>query len=629
MKKLLFISLVFLPTVLYAKLSGQALIDSILKELPDVKMDTNKVRILRKLGKLYEFNNPGEGVKYAGQSLELAEQLDWKKGMAAADDQLAGYCMDKSDFPKALEYDFKALKINEERGAKDALCITVGNIGNVYVAQNNYPKALEYFFKALKMSEELGDKEGIAANLTNMGIAYHKLGKYDTALAYDIKALKSYKEQRNKDGIIAVTTNIGTVYHAQKNYSKAIEYFLKSLKLNESIGNKRYIAGNLGNIGDTYLSVAQDTGGKMEPDNQVMAVREASLDKAIEYLGRAIALSKEIGITDAVINFEKDLADAYSLSGRYKEALETYKEYHLISDSVYSTDSKIKIANITAQHEADLKNKQIEINRIQKINERRERTLFITGIGLLLLFIVIVIRNYEKQKRVNNLLEKEKAKSDTLMRNLQELLYQKDVLMKEIHHRVKNNLQVITTLLDLQLINITDEHAKQAITESTARVRSISLIHQQLYQNESVNKVEFARFIKDLLQQITTIYKRHGQNIYLKNEIAETKLDIDTAIPLGLILNELITNSFKYAFPNVSEGGIDIKLERTAGHYQLTYSDGGAELPVDFNPDTSKTLGMRVMKSLSKQLGGEFVYDKDNRWFGVTFKDEKGRKSID
>lgn len=221
--------------------------------------------------------------------------------------------------------------------------------------------------------------------------------------------------------------------------------------------------------------------------------------------------------------------------------------------------------------------------------------------------------------RLDNMVQEKTA-------DLQVSLEQKDLLMREIHHRVKNNLQVISTLLELQLAEIKDDNARKALQESQTRVRSIALVHQQLYQKENIVTIGIPDFVKDLFDQVTSIYNTKNQDIRLHNHIQPLFLDIDTAIPLGLILNELMTNSYKYAFSG-HEGSVDIGLHKDEEYYVLTYRDSGPGLPADYDYKKSKSLGLTVIYSLSRQLGGYFEY-KDNCFY-IYFLDEDGRKMME
>jgi len=220
------------------------------------------------------------------------------------------------------------------------------------------------------------------------------------------------------------------------------------------------------------------------------------------------------------------------------------------------------------------------------------------------------------------LLKKALSKQETL-------LLEKDVLMKEIHHRVKNNLQVISGLLELQSRNLDDETAKAALMEGRNRVRSIALIHQNLYQFENLSAIALSRFVKDLCRQVQTLYKKQKE-VSMDIEVPDLYLDIDSAVPLGLIMNELLSNSFKYAFHEVEYGKIRLKIDVVAtGKYQLIYADNGPGLPVDFDLLRATTLGVQLINDLSRQIGGNVHYDYKLTRYTINFTNRNLRKNED
>jgi len=210
------------------------------------------------------------------------------------------------------------------------------------------------------------------------------------------------------------------------------------------------------------------------------------------------------------------------------------------------------------------------------------------------------------------------------------LLAEKDVLIKEIHHRVKNNLQVISSLLELQSKNLTDERAKDALLEGRRRIRSIALIHQNLYQIESLSSIELRRFVDDLCRQVEGVYKRQGE-ITMNIDVPVQYLDIDSAIPIGMIMNELLSNSFKYAFKEGLAGEINLAIHPVAeGRYELIYADNGPGLPTDFDPNRATTLGIQLIADLSRQIGGKVRYENRNgASFIITFTTRDFRKNQD
>jgi two-component sensor histidine kinase len=204
------------------------------------------------------------------------------------------------------------------------------------------------------------------------------------------------------------------------------------------------------------------------------------------------------------------------------------------------------------------------------------------------------------------------------------------MLMKEIHHRVKNNLQVISGLLELQSNAVDDDAAKDALMEGRNRVRSIALIHQNLYQLENLGSIELRRFVNDLCRQMESVYKKQNQ-VTMSIDVPILYLDIDSAVPLGLIMNELLTNSFKYAFEGNLAGKIDIKIDIVAeGRYQLGYADNGPGLPADFDLTRTTTLGMQLIHDLSRQIGGKVKYEyKNGASFIINFTNRDLRKKED
>jgi len=193
----------------------------------------------------------------------------------------------------------------------------------------------------------------------------------------------------------------------------------------------------------------------------------------------------------------------------------------------------------------------------------------------------------------------------------EELLNEREILLKEIHHRVKNNLQTISSILTMQCASLMDDKAKAAVLEIQSRVHSIALVHQKLYQNNNLDKVELKGFIEGLCQQIKILFGERSKCVSVSVNLPEMFIETDVAVPLGLILNELITNSLKYAFPEGCAGEICIWVDTTADSLKLNklvYSDTGKGLPSSEYLNSSQTLGLRMVKILSRQIGADIGY---------------------
>jgi len=199
-------------------------------------------------------------------------------------------------------------------------------------------------------------------------------------------------------------------------------------------------------------------------------------------------------------------------------------------------------------------------------------------------------------------------------RKLEQSLQEKKVLLKEIHHRVKNNMQIISSLLSLQRGCVEGDETINVLRDSQGRVRSMAMIHENLYQSPTLSNINFKNYIKELVKVILISYGCRDIEIML--EVENIRLDIDTAIPCGLIINELVTNSVKYAFPQ-GKGVINIKLKSFQDELELIIADNGIGLPLDFDYNKINTLGLQLVDSLVKQLNGQITIESN---LGSEFK---------
>ena len=464
-----------------AKLEGKPRIDSLLNELNNAQEDTNKASLLGYLAFEYRIIDPDKGIQYGMQGLELATELSWKKGMAINYGHIGLNYKFKSDYPTALEYLFKSLKMNEEIGYKRGLGTNLSNIGVIYQEQANYTKALEFFAKSMKINEELKDSLNLAGDLGNIGIIYNlSSSDYDKALEYEFKSLKIFENLHNKDGIAHNLGNIGDTYNKQGNFTKSLEYDFKALEIFEELGDKCSIAINLGNIGETYLSIAKSAG--TEPDRRSIGP-SPKLNDAIEYLTKSIEVSKGIGDLESIIEFNKYLAEAYQLSGNYSAALEHYKEYATLKDSVYSTDNKVKIAKLESQREIEVKDKQIQLDKLEVRKRRNEGILLIIVTVLLLIIIGIGIRKYSVQRKSNKRLSKEKK------RHLARIAAQKSVLSHIAHtqsHEVSGQVATILGLVEVFNFEDTTDPDNKVVIDGIAEVsKKLDKIVKEMVKKEN------------------------------------------------------------------------------------------------------------------------------------------------
>ena len=185
------------------------------------------------------------------------------------------------------------------------------------------------------------------------------------------------------------------------------------------------------------------------------------------------------------------------------------------------------------------------------------------------------------------------------------------MLLKEIHHRVKNNLQVISSILNLQSSFVKDENTLGILQESRNRIRSMAIIHENLYRTEDFSSINFADYLQNLTVNLIATYRIHDQ-VILNSDLDNIDLILDQAIPCGLLVNELITNSLKYAWRSGEKGTITMELKEEKGFVQLFIGDNGVGLPAKFEDMNSDTLGLQLVVTLVEQLDGELAVDSDN-----------------
>jgi two-component sensor histidine kinase/PAS domain-containing protein len=232
-------------------------------------------------------------------------------------------------------------------------------------------------------------------------------------------------------------------------------------------------------------------------------------------------------------------------------------------------------------------------------------------------------RAEEELKRSNEALKGEVAEKTRAQEALSVSLREKEVLLKEIHHRVKNNLQIISSLLSLQTTSSGREGAAEALRDSQNRIRSMALIHEKLYMSSDIAHVDFREYAETLARNLIRSYST-GPHVRMAVDIDLIPLGIDTAIPCGLIINELVSNALKYAFPGGRSGEIRIRLAYAGGTCTLTVSDDGAGLPDGFDFRNTSSLGLQLVNILAEQMEGTVELDTARgTTFKITFKDTK------
>ncbi|RAJ08359.1 two-component sensor histidine kinase [Chitinophaga skermanii] len=288
-----------------------------------------------------------------------------------------------------------------------------------------------------------------------------------------------------------------------------------------------------------------------------------------------------------------------SALGNYKAVIAHYKEYTKLLDSNYRVNKIRQAEELQVMYETREKEAQLIALNQQAQQSKLVKNLTLGGIGAVAIIALLLYRQNRLKQKSNQIITLKNIQ-------LQDLLDDKEWLLKEIHHRVKNNLQIIMSLLDSQSRYIDNSAALTAINDSQRRVQAISLIHQKLYQSENTSFIDMPRYIDELISYLQDSFDFSHRTV-IEQDIEPLKLDVSKAIPLGLIINEAIVNAIKYAFPGQQQGVVKISLQHhDPDHLLLHIADNGIGLPSDMNLVKQGALGFTLMRGLTKQLDGVF-----------------------
>jgi len=324
-----------------------------------------------------------------------------------------------------------------------------------------------------------------------------------------------------------------------------------------------------------------------------------------------------------------------SAQGNLPSAIAYYKRYKAINDSIYSEKNSKQMAALQVQFDTEKREQNIALLTKQSLMQQMtirqrefQRNVVLGGAVLLVLLLGLGYNRYRLKQRSSRLLEqkqhaleaqqaeinrKNKAleevlgEKDQLLEERQGLLVEKDWMLKEIHHRIKNNLQVVSSLLATQSRHLHDPQAVAAIRESQNRVQVMALLHQKLYQADNIGRVNLADYGREIVTYLVESFDRQ-QSVKTQLALAPVELETTLATPLGLIINEAVTNALKHAFPPPRRGTLTVSLTTLAPQlYQLTTTDDGVGLPPGFDLKRSRSLGMVIIKGLSRQIDGQLA----------------------
>jgi Tfp pilus assembly protein PilF len=410
MKYFLFLMLFLQSWVCNAQIQGQPLIDSLLGDLPNAKVDSVRLKLLYELGTAYKTIDPNKGIKYGLEALELAKTIKKPYSVGNAYNILGLNYYYKSNYTLALEYFNKALVIFADRPESGPYGSIISHIAVIYQEIGNYEKSLEFNKRSLELDIKNEDTVNIGGDYGNLGIIYLLQKNYEKALEYDFKSLEIFTEINDKDGIAHNYGNIGNVYSAIKDYERALEFDNKAYDLFKELGDNNGMAINLGNIGAIYVTIAKEMDSLASPNGKrPKGTRSSFVAKGIHYLRACVSLSKQIGQLDNLIEYNKGLYEAYMITGNLDSALASFKQYTMYRDSVYSAENKLKIAVLETEREIAIRDKQIQIEKLEVMQKRNEKIILIILLILLVIVVGVIFRQFKVQTKRNKQLSKEKT----------------------------------------------------------------------------------------------------------------------------------------------------------------------------------------------------------------------------
>lgn len=610
--------------------------DSLLQLISVDAIDTVKVNVLLQLALEYKKENKSKSFIYAREAIKLAEMAEYSQGMAKSN-QLIGDLYRSDDFySKAKEHYFKAFDLFKELNDQKGMSSTSNYIGMMSASQGLYPEALKFYFVSLRLNEKMGDVPFIAISYNNIGNINDLLGNYEEALSFYFRSLKLKEKTGNKAGVANTNNNIGEIYKKLGKYNEAMEYYSRSLQQKRLLNNDPGIANTLNNIGEVFL-LRNDFKQSLQHYKESLQLLEKVADKegivivnnnigilflkmkeytlAVDYLKTGLALATELGLTEEQHKAYLALAEAYEKQGNYKSANEYIRLNAIIKDSILSNKNTELISEMQAKYVYNENKKEIALLTKEKALQQYEiytnRIIivsFIIGCVLLLILIIVGVRGYrQKQKAIINITKQKE---------------EKELLLKEVHHRVKNNLQIINSLLRLQSHQVDDEKVAALFEECQNRVLSMALIHEKLYKSKDLANINARNYIETLAESLIRSY-RTDNDVALEVNCSVDTVGIDTLMPLGLVLNELISNSLKYAFAGRASGKIMINLDKKENDlFEMRVSDNGIGLSNEFSWGSSTTLGMELIKTLVDQIKGTIeIIRSPGTTFKIVFRD--------
>lgn len=550
------------------------LAEQIVQELGDKKLIR---RVINAKGLVYDYQNQMDSaIFYYNKAGDYAEKMNDLEGIASALINIGVVYHYNGQMEDAIDAYQNALEKVVTNGDSVRMAMVYNNLGVVYRVMENYELAQHHYENAIEIKEAIGDRASSLNSMQNLVIVLQKLQAFDEAIVMSERAMKLAEELSDPDHYLHALVNLGNSYRSKGNDSEALINFIKA---NELISEGSSYLSRV----HTYQSLSElfiESERFREALPHVDALRDLTDDgKGVEYLRNAYLLSSKV----------------YTGLGMYQQALNFLEIAYENQKELFDNDVKVKTTELEKLYEKE--KREAEIARLNIVNElsAKERNVLIISLGLILVIAVLLYFMLSQKKK--------SSKEKDL------LLNEKSTLLNEIHHRIKNNLQMISSLLNLQAESLTDKSAVTAMNEGQARVKSMGLIHQKLYSKDDVRGVGIQDYFESLIAELFIVFGVDGEQVKYKVATSDIRLDIETLIPLGLIANELITNSIKYAFPDSQKGILEVSMKELENKLYVEVRDNGVGMDESAMVN-SNAFGWMLIQSLVDQLDADINISK-------------------
>ena len=599
--------------------------DSLRHQINSPISDSAKINTLYYLAWSYNRLNLDSALYYTHQAVELATEKNLLGDFSILDYSLGVFYKNKRDFGKSLHYLNRYIDKMEAEQNWDRMATAYNAIGLLYYDFDNLEASMQYTEKARQHHEKLKDSLGLAYAFDRVGCILHDMHRPKEAIPYHEKGLAIFINLGLEENLSVLYNNLANCYHKLGQLDRALEYYEKALNLDVqfedlwglSIGHR-----NIGNIytdleyrekAVTHFTKAIQYAEKVE-DKVNLYDSEAYLGYNLAKLGKtqegltllesAIKNSESQKLERVARDAHKLLSEIYADNGLFQKAYQTKSRQLVLTDSLLNASVTDQITNLEVKYQMEKKEQDIallkaknEVTDLKLASSRQFNTLLIIALLIFLGLMLALFQLYRKTQFQNQIIQKS--------------LVEKETLLKEIHHRVKNNLQVISSLLKLQSQHIEDPNALVALKESQNRVQSMGLIHENLYQKDNYAGIEIKSYFENLARNLFQSHNINGDRVQFEMEVDPLTLDVETVIPLGLVVNELMTNSLKHAFPHNRTGKIQLRLKEQQTKLNLSIADNGIGVPPGIDYNTKKSFGFRLIHTLKDQLEADLQINGD------------------